>query len=125
VGSSFFARDAGTQVWAWCLMPNHVHFVAVPPRAPLAWPWSSAGAYLARAAGGLTATGPMLSRFPVFAAYLVGQSARADAVASLRKAEQAGRPLGAPGSIAALEAATARPLARRKPGPRPSDIGEK
>lgn len=24
------ARKSGTQVWAWCLMPNHVHFIMVP-----------------------------------------------------------------------------------------------
>jgi putative transposase len=23
-------RDAGVEVWAWCLMPNHVHLVMVP-----------------------------------------------------------------------------------------------
>ena len=27
------ARKAGTAVWAYCLMPNHVHMVAVPSRA--------------------------------------------------------------------------------------------
>lgn len=27
---SKFCRRAGTQVWAYCLMPNHVHFVMVP-----------------------------------------------------------------------------------------------
>jgi putative transposase len=26
------AGKAGTEVWAWCLMPNHVHLVAVPSR---------------------------------------------------------------------------------------------
>ena len=25
-----FCREAGTAVWAYCLMPNHVHFVMVP-----------------------------------------------------------------------------------------------
>ncbi|HVY32994.1 MAG TPA: transposase [Caulobacteraceae bacterium] len=24
-------RDAGVQVWAYCLMPNHVHLIATPP----------------------------------------------------------------------------------------------
>ena len=23
-------RDAGVEVWAWCLMPNHVHLILVP-----------------------------------------------------------------------------------------------
>jgi putative transposase len=27
------ARRAGTEVWAYCLMPNHVHFIMVPSQA--------------------------------------------------------------------------------------------
>ena len=27
------ARRAGTTVWAYCLMPNHVHLIATPARA--------------------------------------------------------------------------------------------
>jgi putative transposase len=26
-------RDAGVEVWAWCLMPNHVHLILVPADA--------------------------------------------------------------------------------------------
>ena len=29
----FWCDKAGTIVWAWCLMPNHVHLVLVPARA--------------------------------------------------------------------------------------------
>ena len=28
----FWCRKTGTAVWAWCLMPNHVHLVLVPTR---------------------------------------------------------------------------------------------
>jgi putative transposase len=28
----YWCGKAGTQVWAWCLMPNHVHLVLVPAR---------------------------------------------------------------------------------------------
>lgn len=28
----FWCGKAGTQIWAWCLMPNHVHLVLVPER---------------------------------------------------------------------------------------------
>ena len=28
-----FKDEAGVEIWAYCLMPNHVHFVAVPERA--------------------------------------------------------------------------------------------
>ena len=27
---SQFSHQAGTVIWAWCLMPNHVHLVMVP-----------------------------------------------------------------------------------------------
>lgn len=27
-----YARAAGVDVWAWCLMPNHVHLMLVPPQ---------------------------------------------------------------------------------------------
>ena len=27
---SAFSRKAGTEIWAYCLMPNHVHLVMVP-----------------------------------------------------------------------------------------------
>ena len=30
--SAGYAKAFGTQFWAWCLMTNHVHFVAVPER---------------------------------------------------------------------------------------------
>ena len=26
------ARASGTEVWAYCLMPNHVHFIMVPTK---------------------------------------------------------------------------------------------
>lgn len=28
---STHCRDAGVGIWAWCLMPNHVHLIVVPP----------------------------------------------------------------------------------------------
>ena len=179
------ARKSGTEVWAWCLMPNHVHMVAVPSEPgglartfadahrrytgrinarnrwtghlwqsrfgsvamdeehlaaavayvianpvrarlvgqPEAWRWSSARAYLAGVADGLTATGPMLSRFPDFAAYLAGEQARGEAFARLRRAEQSGRPLGSPGFVERLEQLTSRRLTPQKRGPKPRPAG--
>jgi hypothetical protein len=28
-----YAKQYGLRVWAWCLMSNHIHFLAVPERA--------------------------------------------------------------------------------------------
>lgn len=175
------ARKSGTEIWAWCLMPNHVHVVAVPSgpeglartfadahrrytrhvnarnrwtghlwqsrfgsvpmdeehlsaavayvianpvRArlvarPEEWRWSSARAYLTGVADGLTTTGPMLSRFPDFPAYLARSPAREEAVARLRRAEQSGRPLGSAGFVESLEQLTSRRLTPQRRGPKP------
>jgi hypothetical protein len=99
--------------------------------APGLWPGPRRGAgrarraYLAGAADGLTATGPMLSRFPDFAAYLEGQPPSEAAMARLRKAEQSGRPLGSPDFIEILEKKTARRLTPQKRGPKPRPAGVK
>ena len=172
---------AGVDVWAWVLMPNHVHMILVPAdedglrralaplhrryaghvharekrsghfwqgrfgcvamdddhlaaalvyvalnpvRARLVeratdWRWSSLHAHLDPAAGdGLTATAPVLERFPDLAARIAAgeDPARSD---RLRKAERIGRPVGAADFIASLERRSGRRLRPEKPGPKP------
>ncbi len=67
---------------------------------------------------GLTATGPVLERFPDLAARV---AAGEDQVMSerLRKAEMIGRPVGAASFIADLERQSGRRLRAEKPGPKP------
>ena len=82
-----------------------------PVRARLAdqpevWRWPGARACLAGVTDGLTTTGPMLSRFPDFKAYLADEPARGEAFARLRRAEQSGRPLGSPSFVESLEQLT-------------------
>src|SRR5216684_1252743 len=85
-------RAAGVEVWAWCLMPNHVHLILVPSdpdglrralarvhrsyagavRARLVeraqdWRWSSTRAHLRNKDDGVTALKPIRDRFPRFA----------------------------------------------------------
>ncbi len=174
------ARGAGAQIWAYCLMPNHVHLIVAPAdedglratfgeahrrytgainarfrwtghlfqgrfgavamdephllaaaryiaQNPVAaglvrraedWPWSSARAHLAGRDDELASAAPLLGRIPDFAGFLAGPGDEA-AVARLERAATIGRPLGPPGWIAALEARLGRPLAPRKPGPKP------
>lgn len=174
------ARKSGTAVWAYCLMPNHVHFIMAPShadglratfaeahrrytgavnarlrqtghlwqgrfgstvmderhllaaaryvarnpvRAELAaradgWPWSSVHAHLAGRDDGLVTVRPLLDRVGDFAAFL-DETGDEDAVAALRKSYATGRPVGSEAWLAGLEAATARPLAPRKRGPKP------
>jgi putative transposase len=173
-------RSAGVAVWAYCLMPNHVHLILVPSRvdglraalgeahrrytrmvnfregwrgylwqgrfasfpmderhllaaaryvelnpvrAGLAraagdWPWSSAQAHLAGRDDGLVQMTPLLALAPDWRDFLsagLGEDERE----AIRSAERTGRPLGSPPFIARLEKRLHRPLARRKPGPKP------
>jgi len=175
-------RRAGVAVWAYCLMPNHVHLVLVPSRAEglraalaeahrqytrlvnfregwrgflwqgrfasfpmderhllacaryvelnpvragLAgaasdWPWSSAQAHLAGRDDGLVNAKPLLELAPDWRDFL-GAGLADDEREAIRAAERTGRPLGSPPFIARLEKRLHRPLARRKPGPKPRE----
>lgn len=174
------ARAAGVAVWAWCLMPNHVHLMLTPPtpqalRAALAeahrrysrtvnlregwrgylwqgrfascpmdeahmmaaaryielnpvrarlaarpedWPWSSARAHLSGQGDGLTEIAALGRWVPDWASFLA-EGLDNEAAERLRHGERTGRPLGDAGFVARLEAATGRPLAPRKRGPKP------
>jgi putative transposase len=171
---------AGVAVWAYCLMPNHVHLILVPSRADglraalgeahrrytrlvnfregwrgylwqgrfasfpmderhllacaryvelnpvragLAtaagdWPWSSGPAHLSGRDDGLVQVKPLLELVPDWRNFLAA-GLGADEREAIRAAERTGRPLGAPPFIARLEKRLHRPLARRKPGPKP------
>src|SRR4030042_552181 len=58
----------GVELWAYCLMPNHVHLIAVPEsegglgRVPGGGAWSRAAAQLAGKDDGLVRVKPLLER---------------------------------------------------------------
>jgi putative transposase len=178
-------RAAGVAIWAWCLMPNHVHLILVPAapdglraalgeahrrytrhvneregwrgflwqgrfasfpmderyllaaaryielnpvRAGLArrardWRWSSARAHLDRRDDGLVAAQPLLDLVSDWRGFLKS-GLREEEREAIRAAERTGRPLGSAAFIEGLEERLDRPLARRKPGPRPKEMGE-
>jgi putative transposase len=169
------SAKANVEVWAWVLMPNHVHLILTPSdedglrralapthrryaghvhrregrsghfwqgrfgcvamdethlesavryvalnpvRAglvarPTDWLWSSVHAHLGRS-DGLTATAPLLERYPAFADLLQSPEDAA-ATQRLRRAETIGRPLGDDAFVSQLEAASGRSL---RPAPR-------
>jgi putative transposase len=86
------------------------------------WPWSSTRAQLAGEDDKLT-TEPLRALIPDFAALLAMPT---DAVTTTRieRAPTIGRPLGRPEWIAMLERRLGRPLAPRKPGPKPRMEGD-
>jgi putative transposase len=174
----------GVEVWAYCLMPNHVHLVVVPSseedlaraigeahrrytrrvnfrkgwrghlwqgrfssyvmdeahllaavryvetnpvrgglcRRPWRYRWSSAAAHVAGEDDVLVKVAPMLEivsqRMPDWRAYLALETP-AETIRRLRLHERTMRPVGDAGFIGELERLLGRPLARRKPGPKP------
>jgi putative transposase len=87
------------------------------------WPWSSARAHLAgerdpATRAGIVQVAPLLGRAHDWAGFLeAGLTPEEHAL--VRAGERTGRPLGSAAFIAELEHRLARPLARRKPGPKP------
>jgi putative transposase len=112
-------------------LANAVRYVTLNPvRAKLVgrasdWPWSSAAAHLSGRDDGVVKVAPVLTRVGDFALFL-DEAVEADATyAMLRRSEGTGRPIGAPGWLAGLEASTGRPLTPKPPGRRPRDSGSK
>lgn len=118
-------RANGVAVWAWCLMPNHIHLVLTPPElAALARMLGDTHRTYTNRAGstisGRTAS-PRLSstsrtrssRFAMSRAIPSAPACRED---GLRRHQRAGHPLGPPAFIAALEQQLGWPLTLRRCG---------
>lgn len=178
------ARRARAEIWAYCLMPNHVHLIVTPGdedglRATFAdahrrytaminarhrwtghlfqgrfgaaamdenhliaaaryvalnpvaaglvkcaadWPWSSVRAHLAREDDELVRVAPLCERIAEFGD-LIATDVDETTALRLERALTAGRPLGSPDWIAALEARLGRSLAPQKRGPKRRDDG--
>ncbi len=91
-------------------------------RKPWRYRWSSAAAHVASHDDALVKVAPMLQMvaqtMPDWRAYLALETP-AETIRRLRLHERTMRPLGEAGFIAKLERLLGRPLARRKPGPKP------
>jgi putative transposase len=86
------------------------------------WPWSSTWAQLAREDDELATVALLRALIPDFAALLAMPT---DATTTrIERAPTIGRPLGSPEWIAMLERRLGRPLAPRKPGPKPRLEGD-
>ena len=86
------------------------------------WPWSSARAHLAGQDDSVVSVRPLLDRVPDWPV-LLASGLSEDERAALRRGERTGRPLGSATFLQALEERLGRPLARRKPGPKPREPG--
>jgi putative transposase len=85
----------------------------------LSWFRLRARAHLAGRDDGLVQARPLLDQAPDWAVFLAGGLSD-DEREALRAGERTGRPLGSAAFIAGLEQSLARPVARRKPGPKPA-----
>src|SRR6266436_5927012 len=136
-------RAAEVEIWAWCLMPNHVHLILVPSdpdglrralsRVHRAYAgviqarrkrtghfWQGRFGAVAMDEAHLAAALRYVSLNPV-RARLVERAQ--DLFEPLRAAESIGRPLGSDRFLARIERLTGRALKPGKRGPRPSDAG--
>ncbi|MEM7225790.1 MAG: transposase [Pseudomonadota bacterium] len=96
------------------------HVELAPIRARLArkvhrWPWSSAPAHLAGKDDELVAVGPLLKRFPDWAAFLAEGLSESE-LALVTRHEHSGRPLARPATVTRLEKKLGRKLKAGKPG---------
>ena len=117
-----------------CVAMDEAHLLAAlryvalnPVRAGLTeraidWQWSSTGALAGDRDDGITATQPVLSRYPDFAALLAAGEDEEMSL-RLRKAEQVGRPVGSASFLDELESVSGRTLRRGRPGPKPKGSG--
>ena len=171
-------KTTESEIWAYCLMPNHVHLVVVPDKEdslramlssahrnyaqyvnlregwsghlwqerfystvmdenyllavvrytelnpvraglcerPEQWPWSSARPHLAGNDDSVVRVKPMLERVGNWSDYL--SISNKDELASIRKHQKSGRPLGGEEFISKVEAITGRSLKMQKRGPK-------
>jgi REP element-mobilizing transposase RayT len=107
-------RKASVEVWAYCLMPNHVHFVLTPQTAE---GFARAVRDTNRQCTGFVNA---CSRWTGHRSHRDGKRI-ASASLALRSAEGAGRPLGSADFVADLERPVGQRLRRRRPGRKPEE----
>ena len=121
------------EVWAYCLMPNHVHLILTPSdEAGLGLAVGEAHRRYANFIntrgrwtghlfqGRYASVAPVLSRVERCAA-LLSTSPDEPGFKALRGSEGSGRPLGNHEFISGLERLLGRPIARRAPGRKPKE----
>jgi len=128
-------RASGTEVWAYCLMPNHIHMVMMPAaedglRASLGEAHRRYTRYInfrESWRGHLWQerfhkVGPMLDRVADWSMYLASDGDTCDEL--LDRYSRTGRPLGDEHFVSKLESLTGAVLARKQPGRKPNGSGK-
>jgi putative transposase len=129
------AVKAGAEVWAYCLMPNHVHAIVTPKdgrglrrtfgdlhrryTAQINERNRRTRAHLAGRDDCAVTVAPVMERVGPLYAFLGESFDEVSGYAPLRVSETTGRPVGSEDWIRQLEKAFVRPLAPLKRGPKP------
>jgi len=108
--------QAGVEVWAYCLVPNHVHLVVVPEH-PDSLSAFFGDAHLSGKDDDLVKVQPMLSRISDWRRYLVGNE-EIEELEYIRQHARTGRPVGDNAFLNRLEQLTRRSVRRGRPGPK-------
>jgi putative transposase len=106
-----WCRHYKVAIWAWCLMPNHIHLIAVP-QTPEGLP----RAHLAGENDELVNVAPLLDLVADWSQFLSLSSV--EDLDLLHRHERTGRPMGAHGFVETLEQTLGRVLQPQKPGPK-------
>jgi putative transposase len=88
------------------------------------WPWSSVRAHLSGRDDGVVTVAPVLERVGPFDIFVDEPFDEGADFVPLRRAETTGRPVGSEVWLRRLEHQLARPLARRKRGPKPRNLAD-
>jgi putative transposase len=123
-GHLFQARFGSAAMDEEHLMAASRYVALNPVRARLVeraedWRWSSVGAHLSSRDDGLVRVAPLIERCGGRFADLIEAAPSAEAVSALRAAETIGRPVGSPGFLDRLAAATGRDPRPKRRGPKP------
>lgn len=94
------AEQAQTEIWSYCLMPNHVHIIIVPSDDHV------------------VTVAPTLERFGDFRTFLGEEFDEAMRYAGLRRAKGVDRQIGSKEWLSDIEAKTGLTLAPQRPGRR-------
>jgi REP element-mobilizing transposase RayT len=112
-----WCKRCSVQLWAYCLMPNHVHLTvrAKLCQVPWRWQWSSAASHISGREDRLLDVSALRGYVNDWRSFLA-DGLDADDAQLLRRHERTGRPLGRAGFIERLEKMLGRVLRRNKPG---------
>ena len=116
---SDWCGKCNVEIWAYCLMPNHVHLIAVPPDKTSMSPAIGEAHRRAHIAGKddrLVTVRPLFDMVGREWSHFLSEEVSSAESEDLRKHEKTGRPIGKKSFVRRLETILNRKLLPGKPG---------